>query len=836
MAERNRPHIFVRDRAKRSAYTPHGRKITPRRPPSPPDRALHAQNLANALLSAQQEALQRSQGVSITVAGAVPAIYVQFESHPDFDLELDALENATKGIEVVAVQEDARRRRATVFVPDGAIGHFLKKFEQYATQLTEKGEPRHRRLVESIADLRLATLRALWTDAPEAYPVAGQSIWWEIWLRRHDGRELHRLEDFAKKSGMPLGTRRLGFDDRIVTLMQGTPEQLSRSLDVLADMAEVRLAKESGAPFMEMDNAEQGEWSTDLRDRSTPSGSNAPAVCVMDTGVNRGHPLLEHSLFPDDAHAVDPNWGRHDHDGHGTEMAGLALYGDLAPVLLGTDRIHLGHRLESVKVLPPPSNPPNPPELYGAVMAAGVSAVEVTAPSRRRTFSMAISAKDERDQGKPTSWSAALDALAAGRSFDETSDGLIYLDNAEKNLRRLFVVAAGNVENLAFDHITQSDTEAIHDPGQAWNAITVGASTNLCAIDPADKIWAGWSPVAPPGELSPWSTTGVMFHRVWPIKPDIVVEGGNVASSPNKRETSYPVHTMSLLTTSFEPARNLFTPTWATSPATAQAARMAAMIQAEFPNMWPETVRALLVHSAEWTWRMRGQIEAVKGKKAKIDALVRRYGFGVPNLIRALRSASNALTLVVQDEIAPFSDGKMNEMHIHPLPWPKDVLAQMFDTTVRLRVTLSYFIEPNPGSRGWKTRHRYASHGLRFEVKLPNETEEAFRKRLNKKALEEGDEKPDGSSDSSAWLLGTTARHKGSLHADIWEGSAAELAERGCIGIYPVTGWWKELPKRDRSRFGARYALVVSIETDRAEVDIWTPVANLVGVPVAVTI
>ena len=33
-------------------------------------------------------------------------------------------------------------------------------------------------------------------------------------------------------------------------------------------------------------------------------------------------------------------------------------------------------------------------------------------------------------------------------------------------------------------------------------------------------------------------------------------------------------------------------------PATAQAAHMAAQIYAEYPGIWPETVRALMIHSA----------------------------------------------------------------------------------------------------------------------------------------------------------------------------------------------------------------------------------------------
>lgn len=52
------------------------------------------------------------------------------------------------------------------------------------------------------------------------------------------------------------------------------------------------------------------------------------------------------------------------------------------------------------------------------------------------------------------------------------------------------------------------------------------------------------------------------------------------------------------------------------------------------------------------------------------------------------------------------------------------------------------------------------------------------------------------------------------------------------MGIYPVTGWWKEQPERDRSDLGARYALVLSLETDTVNVDIWTPVAQKVGLQI----
>jgi hypothetical protein len=206
----------------------------------------------------------------------------------------------------------------------------------------------------------------------------------------------------------------------------------------------------------------------------------------------------------------------------------------------------------------------------------------------------------------------------------------------------------------------------------------------------------------------------------------------------------------------------------------------------------------------------------------------------VPDVARALRSANDALTLVVESAIHPYLKGKMREMHVHQLPWPKDTLAELHAANVRLRVTLSYFIEPNPARLGWKRRHRYASHALRFDVKTASESIPDFRKRLNKKALDEDEGKPTTGSDSAEWLLGDRTRHKGSLHCDIWQGTAAALAERSVIGIYPVSGWWKDQPTRDRSDVGARYSLVVSIETDQENIDIWTPVAQQVGVPIVI--
>ena len=51
------------------------------------------------------------------------------------------------------------------------------------------------------------------------------------------------------------------------------------------------------------------------------------------------------------------------------------------------------------------------------------------------------------------------------------------------------------------------------------------------------------------------------------------------------------------------------------------------------PERWPETIRALIVHSAEWTQPMKERFDAANSEQRKL-ALLRTYGYGVPTYER----------------------------------------------------------------------------------------------------------------------------------------------------------------------------------------------------------
>lgn len=249
---------------------------------------------------------------------------------------------------------------------------------------------------------------------------------------------------------------------------------------------------------------------------------------------------------------------------------------------------------------------------------------------------------------------------------------------------------------------------------------------------------------------------------------------------------------LSLLTAFYRPNDRLFTTTRATSAASAQAARFAAHIMAEYPNLWPETVRGLIIHSAEWTDAMLDKYLPTGRTPSKVDyaRLIRRCGFGVPNLGGALWSVANKPTMVIEESLQPFqrvssSQPTLREMHLHRLPWPVAILGDLGDEPVEMRVTLSYFIEPNPSDRGVRSRYMYESHGLRFDVKRSEESVDDFRARINVAARdEEGGIRPH--STDSSWLIGPQQRHKGSIHGDIWIGTAADLSSRGYVAVYPT--------------------------------------------------
>jgi hypothetical protein len=822
---RDLPHLYLRNSGQAEPYTS---KVPPPRHKLPQrERIEHADALRDAVTQALAAAeLTRAERDPGLLTGT-PGFYLDFEIPAGAETAAELLENRLKHIELVAFRQESETAPAvaTVFVPDSATDHFRTKIEEYRSQNTQprkskdpsvepkSGRPKNEDLIARINTIRLAAVRSVYTDELALLPAEGESIWWEVWIRQG---YVEAFELVAIRLELPVEHHRLVFPDREVRLVYADTQTLGRLYLNSNSIAEIRRAKDTPALFVSWSNVEQAAWAADLAERIVGPENRDVAVCILDTGTTQAHPLLVLGLDVNDVHKYDPTWADGDLHGHGTNMAGTALYGDLMPWLEGNGPVPLTHCLESVKILPDQGE--NEPRLFGAITGESIARAEVAAPDRRRAVCLAVTSDIGTNRGRPSSWSAAIDQLSFG---DETT-------------RRLILISAGNIrEGLCqAQYPARNEIESIENPAQAWNAVTVGAFTQKTNL--ADPSFAEWQPIAPAGDLCPASRTSLMWDRQWPIKPDILMEGGNWAAAGDQCDCP---DDLGLLTTYRDPTLRHFDIFRDTSAATAMAGHLAGRILAAMPQRWPETIRALMIHSAEWTPAMRPQFDAAVSEQQK-RSLLRKYGYGVPSYERAVLSAANDLTLIAEDEVEPFwKDAgtiKTRHMNFHDFPWPRTQLEELGETEVALRVTLAYFIEPNPGERGWLRRHRYASHGLRFAVKRALESVDEFKRRVNAAATAEEEGLAPVPAGADNWYLGRV-RNVGSIHSDYWRGSAVELAQRSAIGVYPVGGWWKENPQHKRYGRRVRYALIVSIRAINGAVDIYTPVQNQIAVATPVT-
>ncbi|MCL1895750.1 MAG: S8 family serine peptidase [Clostridiales bacterium] len=88
---------------------------------------------------------------------------------------------------------------------------------------------------------------------------------------------------------------------------------------------------------------------------------------------------------------------------------------------------------------------------------------------------------------------------------------------------------SGNYQDAIINH-------SVEDPGQSWNCITVGAYTEKEVIsDPA--MADTYKSLVHAGSISPFSSSSISWDKKWPIKPEVMLEGGNLL-----REVANPDH------------------------------------------------------------------------------------------------------------------------------------------------------------------------------------------------------------------------------------------------------------------------------------------------------
>ena len=704
----------------------------------------------------------------------------------DFDLKggrlpLDNLDKS--GAHLLSIGETEEDiTKATIFLPLSKTDWLDKKLDRYKRPVEEGKNPIGKPLINAIETINNSVARSLFPNKQEYDGLVPHvARLFEIWVDEVKSEVLPEVCSKMDALGLSLvGDNVITFESVTVFLVRADKEAID-NIPYSLDFVEAVKLYHNPAEMTARDE-DQRDWSQLISEYvSVNLGEDPVIVGLLDKGVNNGHELIK-PFLPDNRRASVVAGVGVGHEGfHGTGMAGLIEYGDLSKYLAGTAPVEIEHTLASVKLLSDVRK--NDPLLYGLLTQ---KAIEVSEDFGALITCMAVTEEEEYNNGIPTSWSAAI-------------DNALYNHGA---CNRMMLISAGNTNLNTIDSESYLDslaTSSMQSPSQALNAIAVGAYTEFSICNRE-----GWKPIAPPLGMSPMTRTSVMW-RGKNSKPDIVMEGGNAAHHDLLGNADSP--DLSPVSTNHEIPQKPLQPFNMTSAATALAARLAAKIKTANPRLSMLSIRALMIHSADWTQEMK--------KLGNNPSKIMEYcGYGVPQEQKALASDATNATFVFENELIPFNDnGTYKEMHFYDLPWPKELLEQMDGENMKMRITLSYYIEPSPGFKSSYNKYRYASSALAFDVKTSLESREQFIARNNKE--QQVSVKSD--SDAGRWFIGTRRRSIGTVQSDWFECSARELAECNQIGVFPGNGWWKnrKIANIDNK---IKYSLVVSIESSETEI------------------
>jgi hypothetical protein len=553
----------------------------------------------------------------------------------DRRLDPDALRSLSRDIEIVSQEDDTA---VLIFVTEEA----LAQFERRLTTLIEGGLPTYRNIVYALQafDKWTDEDRTGWALRNEGWPASDLfSLDVELWpVGSHAERELlyQQFEGWLREQGI---------------------QNLDAVKQSVLVLYRVKARRDQGEALLRNRDVRMVDlpphWGIDFRllrldisniSRIPEPPDQAPGVVVLDSGIVQNHPLLAPAIG--DAQSFIPGLAAEDEHGHGTLVAGIALYGDIL------SHAEMGNFIPSL-------------HLYsGRVLDASnqaddrliENAVEEAVRYFYREYGCKIFNLSYGDLRKP---------YRGGRVR-----GLaVTLDTLSRELGLLFVVPTGNFEGengmpgnwrTAYPGYLLQEQALLLDPAPALNVLTVGGIARWDATfnskryqhDPAEQ------PIARRNQPSPFTRRGPSVNGA--IKPEFVAYAGNWAVNERTANSWIIKQGLGELSTSIDFASGpLLGECAGTSFAAPLVAHYAARILAEHPEASASLLRALLVVHAQWS---EAEYDLLPNKDERLHLC--GYGSIIPDAL--LRSDEQEVTLIAEELIPDHSH------HFYELPVPEE--------------------------------------------------------------------------------------------------------------------------------------------------------------------
>lgn len=418
------------------------------------------------------------------------------------------------------------------------------------------------------------------------------------------------------------------------------------------------------------------------RDIPSPP-ADAARICILDSGINANHPLLRPAMA-ESASFVDEE-GVADEAGHGTAVAGVALYGDVE-ACNNSNFWRPELWLFNGKVMKKCPHTGNAVYDELSLEASLTRAVEHFVDLGCRIFNLSLGNNNAPYDGAHVR-------------------GLAYiLDVLSRRHNILFVVSTGNFCGSGdpaipinswrdeYPEYLVSEHSAIIDPAPAMTVLTVGSiSRHNATLDSQRFPEIHQLSPASENQPSPFTRHGPSVKGA--LKPELVAAGGNLASPMRQANAQWTSHMRGLgvLTLNHQVVgATVFKEVSGTSLAAPYITHLAGRLLNEYPTASANMLRAMLVNQAylpeevttsfsEEFRKSYKEAEATKNRDVARDVA----GYGVVNEADLFRSSDNCVVLMSEETI------ENDSCQFFELPLPENFLRSTRGTR-ELSITLAY--------------------------------------------------------------------------------------------------------------------------------------------------
>lgn len=389
---------------------------------------------------------------------------------------------------------------------------------------------------------------------------------------------------------------------------------------------------------------------------------NATGILIIDSGIVSNHPMLEKCVGGEDNFQSGEEQTQ-DTVGHGTAVAGCAVYGDIGQALENKS-FAPSNWLFSAKVMYSDGNPTNalydPEKLLEHQFKDAVESFLSNPEYHIKVVNISLGNADEvwhKDYNRQLPLAALIDELAF--TFPHV----------------VFIVSVGNQSPLnCYDSIAdikenypkyllENDDFTLINPATAALALTIGSIAHEVQIEQerygAEQIKTA---IAQAHQPSPFTRTGLGINDM--IKPELVEYGGNmILSEQYGRIVKDKGGQLPLLNK--QVANPIIRFDVGSSFSAPKVAHLAGRIANQYPDKSANFIKNMLLIGADYPFPASKDFYSKTSKKEAEQAHLSIVGYGLSQFDRAIHSFDNRAVLWDEGQIT------MNQLKVYSLQLPE---------------------------------------------------------------------------------------------------------------------------------------------------------------------